>query len=259
MIIYIPHSLPRQPAFIYAAYPAGTTVADSPDSPGYTPADVLASDELNGWKPASTVGAHSLILTFPSAVDLRCLAVSGNALDGVSVEVRGSTDGFVASDVQILPATALAGENAAWQQFTLATYSSCKLIFSGHSSDFIIKHLVVGGLSLLPFFEDGMCLAPLQADGDHLISHAGRYLGSVTNWIKRPFSLDFGQVDDFEEQIFAGWAQYCIAAPQAFFLVPDTSESPCHFGWVDPKYKYEPVQKVGLYTIPKIPFTARAV
>jgi hypothetical protein len=258
MTIYLSGSTPQQPAFLYATYPAGMTVTSSPASPDYAAADVLEAEELNGWKPANLTGAHSLTVTFPSPFQAEFFALAGKGLDGVTVEVRGSSDGFVASDVQLAAPAVLSGAIAAWGNYPSASYAAIKYIFSTFGSDFTVKHLACGVLSPLPFPEDGFCAAPLQAEGQHLVSYEGLFLGSVTQRVMRPFSLNFGTVTPAEKPLFDDMVKACVQTAQGLFFVPDLSQTDCHFGTIEKKYKYEPKMTKGMYTIPAIPFTARA-
>jgi len=257
-IFLIDSAVPQQPAFLYATYPMGVTVAALPESPGYTPAHILQADENNGWRPLNTVGAHALICTYPTPVQFDYFALVGKSIDGVLVEVRGSSDGFNASDVQLSPPAPLSGAIAAWRAVPTAIYNSIKYIFSNFSVDFQIKHIAAGILSPLPFLEDGFCTAPLQAEGSHLISHAGQFLGSVTDRVMRPFSLSFGQVDPVEEALFSAMVKACVQTAKGLFFVRDISLPDVSFGWIDKNYKYEPKMQLGLYNIPTFPFTSRA-
>lgn len=259
MSIFLNPSTPQQPAFIYATFPAGAAVTDSPVSTAYTVADVLQAEECNGWKPLSITGSHSLVIDYGAAVTVDCLALAGKSLSGVLVEIWGSATADFASPVQILAATALTGSIAAWLRHPTAGYRYFKYIFSNHGSGFMIKHLVPALLVPLPFFNDGVCLSPLQAEGEHLISHAGLFLGSMTNRVMRTFLLDPGQVTTVEKAQFDAWAAACVRTAQGFFFVPDTGQENIYFGWTEKSYKYEPAMKIGLYTIPRIPFLARAV
>ena len=74
-----------------------------------------------------------------------------------------------------------------------------------------------------------------------------------------PFDLNFDQITPAEEQVFSEWVAACIVTAQGFFFVPDTSQAQCYFGCVERTWKYEPKMKTGLYTIPAIPFTSRAL
>lgn len=259
MTIFINQPGWQQPAFLYATYPAAATVADSPDSASYDPNVVLQADESQGWKPASISGSHSLIVNYGAPTTIEAIAIVGKSLAGVTLEIRGSTDNFAASNVQIMAASALSGSVAAWKSFAQASYQYVKFIFSGHSSAFMVKHLAAGALSLLPFLNDGVSLEPLQADGEHLISHAGLFLGSTTSKVMRPYSLSFGQVSPTEEATFRAWANACIATARGFFFIPDSGEDTVHFGWVSKDFNYSPPMENSLYDMPAIPFQARAV
>lgn len=259
MTIFLSDSLPQQPAFLYATYgPTATAVASS-SAAGYSASDVLQADENNGWKPAN-LAQTSLTIDLGAALPTDHFAIVGNNLAGSKADVFGSSNGT--DFVQISPFSLISPNGAngeAWRRYDGVQYRWLKLLISYHSNSFQIKHLVFGQLVPLPFLEDGACLNPVQSEGQHLISHAGAFMGSVTQKVTRPFSLNFGEVDAIEEVAFADMVANCVTVPQGLFFVPDISLDTCHFGCIDKKFKYEPVMKRGMRTIPKIPFTSRVI
>lgn len=258
MPVFIDSATIDFPAFIY--YPGDVAaVSDSPDSSSYTPADVLEADELNGWAPASTTGDHALIFDFGTATPISCIALAGSGMDGIALEIRGSTDNFSSSDVAVSAEAALSGDAYAWRSFTQAEYRYYKLIFSGHGTDFIVYHAVLQLLQPLPYLEDGACLSPLTTDGTALISQQGLRLGSVINKVSRRFNLDWGQVTAAELAYFTAWAERCLPLLQPFFFIPDINQPVAHFGSVDDKTDWQPKMKHGLYDPSKLVFTARGV
>ena len=255
MPIFISDSSPQQPAFIYAAYPSAASVLASSSAAGYLPADVLQADESAGWKPAATTD-QQLVISNDTTID--SIALCGEAMAGTTLEVWG---GLVADTptVQLLDSTAIGDDRTAW--FKLSAASSLPFIFykfSGHSTAFEIVHIAAMVLALCPYQKDGVCRSPIQAEGAHLISHAGLYLGSVTNRVMRPFKFDPGSITPVEEVVFSNLMQACLRRSQGVFFIPDTAAPTVHFGWVDKKYLYEPKMKNSLYSIPAIPFTSRA-
>ena len=255
---YISPSQPRQPAFIYAAWPTGTTVSASRPSATSVAASVLQADESTGFSFDMTTNLNVLAFNFINPAQISALAIVGAGLTGASVSVYGSTDNFVASNDELLPFTTTINDAFFWAQFNPSIYQYIKVTFTGLSSNHVIRHMAITNLGLLPYLEDGtFCPAPIEATGDHLIGYTGLFLGSVTQKVMRPFNLSFGQVDAVEEVSFRAWAMACITVAQGFFFIPDSGQLICYFGYVDKSYKYNPIMASGLATIPAIPFTAR--
>jgi len=257
MTIFISENLPQQPAFLFASYGPTASASASSSASGYLAADVLQADENNGWKPATTAQAQ-ITIDLGSIVLNDHVALAGNNFAGVSIFVSGSSDGVNFSNT-LIPTTLISAKGEAWFKYAPASFRYLRIAMVGHSSAFQIKHVLFGLLVPLPFLEDGACLNPIQSEGQHLISYAGLYLGSVTQRVTRPFSLSFGQVTAVEEAAFSAWMAACVQTAQAFFFVPDLAEPLCYFGYVDKKWKYEATMKTGMATIPKIPFTARVL
>lgn len=243
-----------QPAFIYDTG-AVASIEIFPESGIYTATDILQPDELNGWKPDLTIAI--LTFDFGSATAINCFALAGDNLDGISVEVGGSTDNFNTSDVQVSAPAALSGTTAAWRSFTTASYRYWRIIFSTPGSAITIYHAVLQELAQLPYMDDGVGITPLTADSKALVSEQGYHLGTVVNKVQRKFKLKFGQVDDTELAVFTAWAEAVIPEGKGFFFIPDTAASGCYFGILDDKFNWDPTADKGLHKIPTIPFTSR--
>jgi len=256
MSTFLSESLPEQPAFLYATYGPSATVTASTTAAGYSAVDILQADENNGWKPAVTTASTITIdLGYSATTDY--LALVGANIEGVSITLTGSANSDMSAGVTLIAETTITNAGEFWLKYATSTYRYLRLTVAGHSTAMQIKHVVCGLLSPLPFMEDGFCGNPIQAEGQHLISYAGLFLGSVTQRVIRPFNIPFGQVDAVEEIAFSNWKAACVETAQGFFFVPDTASSECYFGYVDKKWKYEPTMKMGMASIPKIPFTAR--
>lgn len=260
MTTFIDASLPQPPAFLYATYPKGTNASGSyPLDPTDNPQDVLSADELNGF--SFTIGPEQrrISLSFLAPYPLEYVAIAGRDLQGVVVEVRGSTDAFVSSNVRVSPPTALQGSIAAWFSFPVTSFKFLNFIFTNFASDFRVKHIACGLLQPLPFQADNFCPSPLQVNGSNLISYEGLFLGRATQSVMRPFNLDFGQVTSVEKACFDAVMAACHQTAQGLFYVPDISRSDVHFGAIDQGYKYEPKMSLGQFIIPAIPFSSRAI
>lgn len=256
MSTFLSESLPEQPAFLYSTYAPTATVTASTSAAGYSASDILQADENNGWKPLNT-SPTTLTIDLGSAITTDHIALVGTSLSGVLVSLAGADNAGMTGSVVLVAETAIASNGESWLKYATASHRYLQVTVSAHSTAFQIKHMVVGLLAPLPFMEDGFCPNPIQAEGQHLVSYAGLFLGSVTQRVIRPFTIPFGQVDAVEEVAFSNWKAACVETSQGFFFVPDTASATCYFGYVDKKWKYEPVMKMGMATIPKIPFTAR--
>lgn len=243
------------PAFIYANYPAGTSAAATGMATGQTAADVLQANEDTYISPSGT--SLTLTITAPSPLAYSCLALAGENLDGVALEVRGSTDNFASSNVVISASAALSGNTSAWRAFAVATYRYWRLTFTGATTTLRLYHVVLAPLVKLPLMADGADLGNFQATTNHIISPQGHFLGTQKQKCERKLALNFGQEDEPEYQLFVAWAMACVYNPQAFFLVPDCSAATCYFGYTDPDYSFSAPMSVGLRTIGRIPFTSR--
>ena len=250
----------NQPAFIHCAYAATASASATDTATGYAPADALIATEDPGvaWKPANTTGAKSytIYLDGPQVID--CLALLGRGLNGITLEVRGSTDNFSTSNVQLSAGAALVGSCIAWRKWTNSTAYRCiRLNFSGFGSDFLLMYACPTQLQPLPYHADGHDPDVIQAETKHLLSPQKMFLGTTQQNATRPLSLDWGQLTDAEYAPFAAWADNCVATSRPFFYVPDIDQSTVYFGWTDEKYKFSAPYKNGLRDIGKIPFTAR--
>lgn len=249
----------NRPAFIYPTHMSTATATATDAATGYPAANVLEGVEDTSWRPLNTTGAKSLIVHLGGLLPIGQVGVLGNYLNGVTLEVRGSTDNFAASDVQ-LSAPAVISSSAfidAYRQFTENLYTDIKYIFTGFGSAFEVQHVACCRAVPLPFLDDGHdpdCLTP---DGSHLVGAVGTYLGSTQRSTMRNLNLDFGQITNAQYPPFQVWAEYCIMRMRPFFYVPNIDQPECYFGWVDAKYKFSAPMKSGARKLAPIPFTGR--
>lgn len=248
-----------QPAFLYADYLATATVTATDTDTGYSAADVLESCEDLTWKPANQTGSKSLTIDLGATLLIGAVALVGDFLNGVTLEVRGSTDNFVASDVELSAAAAIATATfvSTWRSWSNGNYRYLRLVFSGMGASFRISHVAACRFDLLPYPEDGHDPDIIQAEGTHLVSVSGYYLGSNQQKTLRPLQLAFGEVTDAEFAVFQRWSDACVKTMQGFFYVPDTAETECFFGWLDPKYKFSAPMKNGMRKMAAIAFNSR--
>jgi hypothetical protein len=249
----------NKPSFIYPTHLSNATATATDTATGYAAANVLEGCEDTGWRPANITGSKSLTIALGGSLPIGQVALLGQYVNGVTLEVRGSTDGFVSSDVSLSGVTTISSSAfvTAWRSFTEANYSHIKLIFTGFSSSFEINHVACCRAVLLPFLEDGHDPDTFQPEGTALIGTAGTFLGFTQTRTMRNLTLDFGQITSSQYNHFQFWAETCIMTLQPFFYVPNIDGPECYFGWVDAKYKFSAPMKSGARKIAPIPFTGR--
>ena len=249
----------NKPTFIYPVHLPAATVTATDTATGYDPANVLEGCEDTAWKPANTTGSKSLIIDLGASMAIGQIAVLGRYLNGVTLEVRGSTDNFVSSDIAISAATVIASKivNTTWRSFTGGNYRQIKLIFSGLSADFAVQYVACCRAVSLPFLEDGHDPDVYQPTGSQLIGATGTYLGATQQYTLATLSLDFGQITSAQYLPFQLWADACIMIMLPFFYVPDIDQPECFFGWADAKYKFSAPYRSGARKLAPIPFNWR--
>lgn len=245
----------NQPLFIYGDYPDGTTVTLANAAANQVGADILEANEDTYISPAATTLTVTIDLLSPVACGV--LAIAGERLNGVTVDLRGSTDNFASSNVSLSAAAALVGTTAAWRAYTPAAYRYLRLIFTGATTATRIYHVAIGPVLLLPYMDDGADLDSFTATASDIISPQGHFLGTQQQKVERKFPLNWGQVDENEYLNFYAWAVACVYRRQPFFFVPDSAVTTCHFGYTDAGYKFSAPMKKGLRDMATIPFTSR--
>jgi hypothetical protein len=136
-------------------------------------------------------------------------------------------------------------------------YRYWRLVLTNLGASSSVAHVAWSPGELFPWMDDGADLDARKTIGTMLVSPDGRNLGSNRLRTMRELSLDFGQVTDSEYLLFQRWAEACTDRLQPWFLVKDSSQPTCWFGWTDAGYKFSAPQKRGMYAIGKIPFTSR--
>jgi hypothetical protein len=248
----------NKPTFIYPTHLTTATATATDTATGYDAANVLEGAEDSAWRPSNTSGQKSITITLGGMLPIGAVAILGNYLNGVTLEVRGSTNGFATSTV--ISAAAVISSSAfitAWRGFTENYYTHIRLTFAGFSASFDVAHIACCRAVPLPWLEDGHDPDSFQATGTHLIGTAGTYLGCTQQNTMRTLSLEFGQIPNSQYEAFQFWAEYCVMTMRPFFYVPDISQAECYFGWVDAKYKFSAPMKSGARKIAAIPFSGR--
>lgn len=248
-----------QPLFIYADYLPAAAVTATDTATGYAAADVLQAHEDSSWKPANITGAKSLTFDLSTALSRGAIAVAGEYLNGVTFEVRASTDNFATSDVQISAPAAISSYTTSYRLFANSIYRYWRLIFTDMGASTEIYHVAIQKQDLLPWHENDPAPEAYKTEGSHLVSPDGHYLGATQTRTMRNLELDFGLILDAEYVIFQRWADSCVKTLRGFFYVPDSSQAACHFGWADAKYVFKAPYKNGMRDLAAIPFVSRVI
>jgi hypothetical protein len=248
----------NKPLLIYASYLPTASVTATDSAAGYDPNDILQAEEDNVWRPANASGPKVLTFDLGNPQAMGCLALVGENLNGVTLEIRASADNFVTSDIQICAATTINDFIATWRSWGNITYRWWRLVFTGMSPSFALAHAAFCHFDLLPWFADGMSIDAYQTTGTQLVSPDGRFLGSNRQRTMRLIDLIWGKVTDAHFLLFQPWGEYCIHGLSAFFLVPDSSQGACYFSWInDPKMIFKAPRTNGSLTMPIITITSR--
>jgi len=249
----------NRPSFIYPIHLTTATATATDAATGYPASNVLAGTEDTAWRPLNTTGSKSITIDLGGLLPIGQVAVLGNYLNGVTLEVRGSTDNFATSDVQLSAPAAISSSEfiTAFRRFTENLYRQVKFIFSGFAASFAVTHLACCRAVPLPYLADGHDPDVFQTEGTHLVGVVGTYLGATQQRTMRNLLLDFGQIVNSQYPPFQLWAEYCVMTMRPFFYVPDIDQPECYFGWVDAKYKFSAPSKSGARKVAPIPFTGR--
>jgi hypothetical protein len=248
-----------RPSFIYSIAPVTATAAASDTASGYAAQNIMEACEDTSWKPANITGSKTININLGLVLPLGAVAILGQYLNGITLEIRGSNDNFVSDNVQLSAPTVINSPtfNTAYRLFTGVDYQYISLIMSGFGASSEIMHVAACREVSLPYLEDNHDAESYQPTGTHLVAPSGVYLGSSQQSTMRNLTLDFGQIPTSMFPAFQLWAEACIKTMKPFFYVPDVDQPECHFGWADAKYKFSAPSKLGRHKIAAIPFTSR--
>lgn len=248
-----------RPSFIYSIAPTTAIATATDTASGYAAQNIIEPCEDTAWKPLNITGSKTLVLDLQLLLPIGQIAVLGQYLNGITMEVRGSTDNFVTSDVQLSAAAIISTStfNTAYRQFTEDSYRYIKLILFGFGPSTEIMHVSACRSVSLPYLEDNHDDQSFQPTGTHLVAPSGVYLGASQQCTMRNTSLDFGQIPSSMFPAFQLWAESCLRTMKPFFYVPDINQPECYFGWVEAKYRFSAPVKLGLRKISAIPFISR--
>lgn len=242
-----------QPAFLWGQ-PTVVAAYSETYKTGFTADHVIEPEELTGWSPNGTT-YETLTLDFGTPTMANALAMVGVNLGG-DLALHGSDNGTSWTAIDSWTGIP-AGSEVYYQQFTQSTFRYFRLSFTGITSTMVVNHLAIGPIALLPWFDDGVCIDPIEATATDLISPSGLFLGTVQQRAMRSFNVPWSQITELELVAFRDWATNCVARRQPFFFIPDTYEAAVYFAWTSSGYKFNPVRKNGLINIGSVQLMAR--
>lgn len=247
-----------QPTLMFCDYGSTATVTASSTLNGLVATDILIATEDTYHSPTST-SSYNIVIDAGESITADAVAFLGAYLDGVTVEVRGSTDNFSASDVQVSAGSALtANINSAWRAFTEASYRYWKFNVSGHPSNIRISHICLCSAADYPYFEKDPDILNVKPEATQLLSQSGIYVGSNQTKTMRELPLIWGEVTASELAVLSVWKVACIETVKAFFLIPDQDEDDVFFGWIDGGGEFSAPLENGVYKIRANTMTTRA-
>jgi hypothetical protein len=248
-----------QPTLLFCDYSTTATVSATSTLDGTSAADILISTEDTYHQPTGT-GSYSLVIDAGSSMTADVVAFLGANLNGTTIEVRGSTDNFVGSDVQVKAGTALtANVNAAYLAFTEASYQYWKFNVSGHASNTRIAHICLDVAVDYPYFETDPDILNVSPEAKQLISQSGVYVGVNQTKAMRDLTLDWGEVTATELATISAWSARSIETVASFFLIPDQAETDIFFGWLPDGGNFSAPLENGVYTVASNTMRTRAV
>lgn len=258
-IILAPLAYSYQPAFLWSDYRSTAAVTATDSYSGFDPDDILIGTEDTYHRFADNSGAKDYVIDLGVATLVNYVAILGKDIDQVLVTVAGSTDNFVASDVELFAEAPLSAVlNAAWMEIEEGVYRYIKITFDNFPTDMRIAHVCLGTLQRLPFLEEDSDPDSYQADGEHSFSAQGTYLGSTQRNAMRELPVMFGQVPDYDYEAISTFADACIKTMRGCFFVPDSTAAECFFGVVKENTFRAPL-KNGLRTVAPFTFMTRAL
>lgn len=248
-----------EPLFIYGDYHEQATVTATDSKSGTVPVDVLQPDEDNSWSPANVTGSKTLTFDFILQKTIGALAIVGDYLNGVTVEVYGSNLSNFSTQTQLLAPVAMTEYQANFFTWDNDTCRYGRIVFSGFGRSFSVAHVAFCPFAPLPFFDDGIDAHSYQSEGEQIVSPDGYYIGGRKARTMLKTTLAFGQILDSEYALFQAWAEVCVKGFRPFVCVPDRSETRCYFAWTDKSFTFAAPYKNGMREMAKIPITARVV
>lgn len=250
-----------QPKFLFpnTPYLPTATAAATDAYAGTAAANVLTATEDAYWRPANVTGSKTLTIDLGEPRNVNALGLAGEAMDGATIEVRASTDNFVASDEQIqAPAILTATVNAGWSDLgDGTTYRYWRLIVSTFGSAFRLSWVCLCSSALLPYFEEDWDAESLDVTAEDLVSAEGLYLGTNQSATLRALRLGFGAVTEGEWTVLRSWAGQCLRQRRPFIVVPDSSADEAFFGTVREK-KFSAPLTSGMVKPSDLTFQTRA-
>ena len=245
------------PTILYCQY--GTTAASVASLTGNGKgAEVLSATEDLFYSPLDTT-AFNIVIDFGVATSFDSFGILGANMEGATVEVRGSTDNFGASDVSVSAGAVVSSDvNSTWRQFTEVSFRYAKLLFSGHPSILRVANICLSVAPDMPFFETDPDIDSLKPTAKHLLSQSGIYNGNNQQRSMREMELNWGEVTPTELIPINDFANACIKVTRPFFFVPDVEENESFFCWIPGGGDFKTPETPGVSTVSAFTVTTRA-
>lgn len=248
----------NKPVFLFYNYDEGASVTATDSQVGLDPGDVVYSSEDTFWKPLNVTGSKELIIDRNETTYFNTIALLGIALDGVTMELRVSTDNFVASDELLVSRILDSSVNASWIPHSGSEYRYMKLIFTNFDSDFAVSFVCPADAIRLPFLEKDFDPDQVVATGDHLVSSSGMYIGFNLQKSMSELTISVGEITPEEYNEIFAWRDGCVKRMLPFFFVPDFRENAIYFGWL-PDKKFSAPLVDGMRVVGDLRFMTRAL
>jgi hypothetical protein len=247
-----------KPVFLFYNFDAAASVTATDSQAGRDPEDVLYSSEDTYWKPLNVTGSKELVIDRNESTFHNTIALLGIALDGVSLEVRTSTDNFVSSDNLLFSRVLDSNINATWVPHSGCECQYIKLIFTNFDTDFAVSFVCPADAIRLPYLEKDFDPDNIVATGDHLVSSSGMYIGFNLQKSMSEMTISVGEVSPEEYNELFVWRDECVKRMLPFFFVPDAKENAIYFGWL-PDKKFSAPLVDGMRVVGDIRFITRAL
>lgn len=248
-----------QPTLLYPNTPyLATATASATDAYAGTAAThVLSAREDTYWRPANTSGAKTLTVDLGEVRATNALALVGEGMDGVLLDVEVSTNGSAWSTV-LADGNLFAPVNVGWAAWTQTPARYVRLTFSAFGSAFRVAWVCLCNAELLPYLEQDFDAHNIDEAGEASVSPGGLFLGNVQRRSMRELTLRFGLLEAAEVAPLSAWAAQCVVTGRPWVFVPDTGSLEAFFCWQQ-KPKFSAPYRMSMYEVAPITATTRAV
>lgn len=203
------------------------TITASSTATGYDARNLTDLRAFTYWRSASGT-PHTLTIDCGSAKSADTLAVALHNLfsRSASVEVRGSTDNFAASNVSVMAAFTPASDNLIYQHFTATSFRYWRIIFTG--LDVFVAIAVLGTRftfdaqiegEYIPAVDRPKNVIEITRNGD--VTASTTMVRSLECGLRLGFMLD----SSFRTTFKAAWDAH-LSLCKPFFFAPDYTNNP---------------------------------